>query len=464
MRQFLKQNLSIVAGILLFRFPTIRDNNFSFRISILITSILVLGCSTQPYEDEIEEDADAGGKFKKSSISSLVLVSSVTNLDITELTNYAEFFTAALSIRAESDAGSVIFELSGAESLRFVDSAKPFALKGDVAGDYNDWIPTPGDYTLKVTPYANTGGSGRAGTSTTIKFKVLPVSEKQTDTGSSLAPEYYFNQDFNNVTLSTSGEVKKFSGWNLLGATSYLSDVYIWAHKPPYTDIQMNTALDGGRNSLYMRVNDDDPADSWTTRAQMQLTFKDGVDIGIYHTSHRMYFSPDMGFLTNYSGTLNWVNVFEVWNKRNPNWDGDQAGSSRIGIYINKESGTGQPLHWTVSSQYTQPASVLWNAVWPAQTNKTVPVPIGKWFTMDVYLKRGESTNGQFKVTITPDGGQPSTLFDIKGHTVYPGYPELTLKNWQVFKFYIGDPVLDWMRSNNKIAFAQYNDFKWFKN
>jgi hypothetical protein len=462
MRQILQSNLSIVAGFLLFWFPNLRDGYLRGMFGMLITFTLLFNCSTLPYEEEIDEDPNTSGKVMISSIDRLVLVNALTNEDILQLNDFSEFYASSLSIRAETGGASVIFELSGPETHRFVDSTKPFTLKGDNSGVYKEWIPAPGTYTLKVTPYAKTGGAGRAGISKTIKFNVLAIAGEKSSISAPV--DYYFNQDFNAVSLTSSGETKKFNGWNLLGATTYLSDVYIWAHKPPYTDIQMNTALDGGRNSLFLRVNDDDPVDSWTTRAQMQMTFKDGVDIGVYHTSHRMYFSPDLGFLTNYSGTLNWVSVFEVWNKRNPNWDGDQAGSSRISLYVNKVSGEGHPLHWTVSSQYTQPASILWNAVWPAQTNKIVPVPIGKWFTMDVYLKRGEGTNGQFKVTITPDGGIPAILFDIKGHTIYPGYPELTLKNWQVFKFYIGDPLLDWMRSKNKIAFAQYNDFKWFKN
>jgi hypothetical protein len=117
-----------------------------------------------------------------------------------------------------------------------------------------------------------------------------------------------------------------------------------------------------------------------------------------------------------------------------------------------------------LSSQYTQPSNIMWSSVWPTQTNTSVPILIGKWFTMDVYLKRGEGSNGRFKITITPDGGQPVVLFDVNNHTVYPGHPELTLKSWQPLKFYFGDAVLDWLRANNKVASVHYNDFKWFKN
>lgn len=428
---------------------------------LVIPFSILLGCS-QPYEEVVTPDADASGKFSKHKVTNVVLVDAVTNLDIGTLTDSYTFVAAAVNVRAESDGASVVFTLSGAESHRQVENVRPFSLKGDNSGNYVAWIPKAGTYSLTVTPYAGADGTGREGISKTVRFTVTnPVGE------SPLPPppppvEYYFNQDFTGVSLSGTGSSRRLNGWNILQATAFLDDATVWAYKPPYTDIRLDNTFDNGRQALYFRVNDKDPSDSWTTRTQMSLTFKD-LDLGVYHTSHRMYLSPDLQFLTNFSGTLNWVDIFEVWNKRNPNWDGDQAGSSRISMYINKEAGVGQPLYWQLSSQYAQPQNILWNAIWPTKTNKTVPVPIGKWFTLDVYLKRGEGANGHFKVILTPDNGQPEVLFDVRDHTVYPGHPELTLKTWQPLKFYFSDSLLDWLRANNKVAYAYYNDFKWFK-
>jgi hypothetical protein len=460
--------MSLVDDILRICSSSWKKKTLKNVFSRLIIPIIMVGCSSQYLEDEII-NADASGRLNKHQIEKLILVDAVTNQDIGELTENYILEISPVSIRANSEATSVVFELSGAETHRQVENSNPFALKGLSGGKYNEWTPAAGSYTLKVTPYEGLNGTRWSGKTVTINFSVKEKLNSSTPAPQEPPAEsepiidYYFNQDFTGVSLTGSGGTKQYSGWNLAGATPYLKEAMLWAYKPPYTDMYMENTSDGGRRSLYLRVNDDDPTDSWTTRAQMSMAFKD-VDLGVYHTSHRMYLSPDLSFLSNYSGSLNWVSLFEVWNKRNPDWDGDQAGSSRIGLYINKASGAGQPLVWQLTSQYTQPQSKIWNAVWPAQTNTSVPVPIGKWFTLDVYLKRGEGTAGHFKVTVTPDGGQAAVLFDVKNHTVYPGRPDLTLSTWQPFKLYIGDVLLDWMRANNKIIYAQYNDFKWYKN
>lgn len=93
-----------------------------------------------------------------------------------------------------------------------------------------------------------------------------------------------------------------------------------------------------------------------------------------------------------------------------------------------------------------------------------VPIPLGKWFTLDLYMKRGDGSDGRMIIKITPDGEATSTLFDIANSTVYPGHPQIQISTWQPFKIYLDDEYLDWMRSNNKVLAAYYNDYKWYKN
>lgn len=84
--------------------------------------------------------------------------------------------TSQLNIRADTDpavVGSVAFALIGAESKNAIESTAPYALFGHVAGDYNAWIPAPGDYTLAATPYSESEGAGEAGAGLTITFQVI---------------------------------------------------------------------------------------------------------------------------------------------------------------------------------------------------------------------------------------------------------------------------------------------------
>lgn len=88
--------------------------------------------------------------------------------------------TSQLSIRANtnpSTVGSVIFDLSGAQSRTEIDNNSPYALFGDNNGNFEAWIPTPQkgqNYTLTATPFSEANGSGQAGEDLTISFSFAP--------------------------------------------------------------------------------------------------------------------------------------------------------------------------------------------------------------------------------------------------------------------------------------------------
>jgi hypothetical protein len=63
--------------------------------------------------------------------------------------------------------------MSGAQSKNVVETAAPYALFGDSNGNYNNWTPAPGNYSLAGTPYTAGGGGGTAGTPLTLNFQVV---------------------------------------------------------------------------------------------------------------------------------------------------------------------------------------------------------------------------------------------------------------------------------------------------
>ncbi|MEM7583854.1 MAG: DUF5060 domain-containing protein, partial [Acidobacteriota bacterium] len=81
---------------------------------------------------------------------------------------------AAVNVRANVSGavGSVVFELSGAESHTQTESAAPYALFGDSSGNYNPWTPSVGSYNLVARSFTGSGGSGTAGTDFAISFSV----------------------------------------------------------------------------------------------------------------------------------------------------------------------------------------------------------------------------------------------------------------------------------------------------
>jgi hypothetical protein len=120
--------------------------------------------------------------FKVVNIPSitLTLINSTNDLDIQTLKdgdsiNLATLSSTNLNIRATSASsiGSMVFNLSGAQTVNQTESVSPYALFGDNSGDYNDWTPAVGNYTLQATPFSGGGGTGTAGTAATINFKVI---------------------------------------------------------------------------------------------------------------------------------------------------------------------------------------------------------------------------------------------------------------------------------------------------
>lgn len=68
--------------------------------------------------------------------------------------------------------GSVVFTLDGTDIK--TETAPPYAIAGDVGGDYHPWMPfEPGMYTLMATPFSQGGGGGDAGKSVSVTFTVM---------------------------------------------------------------------------------------------------------------------------------------------------------------------------------------------------------------------------------------------------------------------------------------------------
>lgn len=86
------------------------------------------------------------------AISRFMLVDAVTNADIGPLVDGGtidfRLHGKALNVRAEASAGPVSFELDGV--LVRTELTAPFALGGDVNGDYQPWTPTLGRHTLRA--------------------------------------------------------------------------------------------------------------------------------------------------------------------------------------------------------------------------------------------------------------------------------------------------------------------------
>jgi N-acetylneuraminic acid mutarotase len=135
-------------------------------------------------------------------VVSYTLINAATDVDIRTLKNgdtlnFNTLPTKLLNIRANTNpakVGSVIMNLTGTQNVNRTESGAPYALAGDINGNYSNWTPLVGAYTLTATPYSASGGGGSAGLPLTIKFIVGNFTIPGTSMASSLAGSMVVDQ------------------------------------------------------------------------------------------------------------------------------------------------------------------------------------------------------------------------------------------------------------------------------
>ena len=156
-----------------------------------------------------------------------------------------------------------------------------------------------------------------------------------------------------------------------------------------------------------------------SSRPQSTLAFnfdESNPDISIREFSVSLDVFLGSGF--EYVETLNmpigkdgyWFNMFEIWehNANDPFYN--QAGRSRVSVYLEKDEGANRPLYFRAASQ-KMPAVGNADVQW-TRDNRDVEVPLGRWFTLKAYFKAGGPTDGRFRMSII-DSGVEKTLFDV---------------------------------------------------
>lgn len=112
-----------------------------------------------------------------SFVTNFFLVDATTDTDIRPLRHGdlldLNSLPAQISVRAivSGFPGSVEFDLDAVLSIQ-TENLAPYSLGGDASGDYAPVNFTPGEKTLRATPYSGPNGAGAAGGSLKIEFTV----------------------------------------------------------------------------------------------------------------------------------------------------------------------------------------------------------------------------------------------------------------------------------------------------
>jgi hypothetical protein len=191
-----------------------------------------------------------------------------------------------------------------------------------------------------------------------------------------------------------------------------------------------------------------------TEKARVQAnnySIKPGVK-EIYQ-SVRVFVDPDVNALKDFPKKLSWLTISEFWN--NEWWTKPNNLGFRISLGIGKTKAGPGDLTFILNAQ-----DVGLKEVWNADSS-LVKVPIGKWFTMDYYLKEGGAGSGRFYMTITPEGGKKQVVFDVINftHNTTDKTPD-GLTDYNPLKLYTSKEVVDFMKARQKTLRIYWDDLK----
>lgn len=160
----------------------------------------------------------------QQAVVSFTLVNANTNQDIGPLADgdvivLNDLPTQNLNVRANTNpatVGSVRFTLNGSNHT---ENARPYAMKGDSGGNYNNWTPSIGQYTLTAVPYTQGGANGNAGASLSITFSVTDQVAPPTPNAGTCLVDYDITNSWSNgfraeVTITNQTNVA-YNGWQI---------------------------------------------------------------------------------------------------------------------------------------------------------------------------------------------------------------------------------------------------------
>lgn len=160
----------------------------------------------------------------------------------------------------------------------------------------------------------------------------------------------------------------------------------------------------------------------------------------------RMYLGEGFNQLRTWPTTFRWLTLSEWWN--DAGWTG-QAYPFRITLNITKPLATsGARLYFGVRAETLNLTTNKWDTTVWSGTNTAVPVPVGRWVTLEYHFREGDANEGRFYLAMVPDGGERVVLFDQRGWTHHPDNPAPDgLTHLNPVKLYTAKALIDHARN-----------------
>lgn len=197
-------------------------------------------------------------------------------------------------------------------------------------------------------------------------------------------------------------------------------------------------------------------------RIQGNLYGNNGLDE--FYQSVRIFLHDDFNTVKKYPKSIHWLTLAEYWN--NITWSQSVPYGFRITLGIGKDAEPESDLHFILDAQDCElfdDGRQKYTTIW-AETNKNITVPVGKWTTLELYYKEGNSETGRFYLAITQEGAKRQVVFDLKKitHNTMDPSPD-GVGDFNPIKLYTSKDLINFMTSQGKTLQIYWDDFSLWK-
>lgn len=193
-------------------------------------------------------------------------------------------------------------------------------------------------------------------------------------------------------------------------------------------------------------------------KGRVQMNVAGNKNIQHVKMSVRLFLHPDFEDLSKYPERISWLAISEWWN--NADWTGEKF-PFRIGVRLYKDAGEA-PLYFYALAETYNVAKKAYDKlpVWTS-LNRKLPVPIGKWMTLDYEFIEGDVGQGRFFLAVTPDGEERVVVFDVHNYTHHPDDKNPDgLAEFNPLKLYTNASIINFLGARGKMLQMYWDDLQ----
>jgi len=187
-------------------------------------------------------------------------------------------------------------------------------------------------------------------------------------------------------------------------------------------------------------------------KARIQLGLRDNESLHVFRYSVRVRLAEGFSALESWDKGIHWLTLAEFWN----NAPGESH-TFRVTLNLNKE--LDGPLQWNSHAQTQATDGGSWTDVWESR-NSMAPVPLDRWFSLEVELREGCAEDGLYRVDLVEDDGTRHEVMSIRGATHHPNdnNPD-GFRNINPLKLYTSGELVNFVQSEGHSLRVLWDDF-----